>query len=190
VKIHKEDCPIRPIINWKNAPAYKVAKMLAKKKPQTYIPLPYTLNVKNTNHLINDLKEIPYDQNLRLSSFDVTSMCTNISTSELVTIIDKACQNNYVENSLKLDIIKLSKTIIDQNYFQFSGKTYVQSEDLAMGAPTSSILSEFYLQHLENIKIHNLLLDHNIEGYFRYVDDILVICNENRTNINVNDNIV
>jgi hypothetical protein len=113
-------------------------------------------------------------------------MCTNISTSELVTIIDKACQNKYVENSLKSDIIKLSKTIIDQNYFQFRGKTYIQSECLAMGAPTSSILSEFYLQHLENTKFYNILLDHNIEGYFRYVDDILVIYNENRNNINDN----
>jgi len=59
------------------------------------------------------------------------------------------------------------------------GKTYVQSEGLALGAPTSSIFSEFYLQHLENTKIYALLLDHNIEGYFRYVDDILIAYNEN-----------
>ena len=28
------------------------------------IPLPYTFNVKNTVHLMKDLLEIPYDQNL------------------------------------------------------------------------------------------------------------------------------
>ena len=28
-KIHKDDAPIRPIVNWKNAPAYKLAKMLS-----------------------------------------------------------------------------------------------------------------------------------------------------------------
>jgi len=52
-----------------------------------------------------------------------------------------------------------------------------------MGASTSSILSEFYLQHLENSEIFNLLTRHNIEGYFRYVDDILIVYNESKTNI-------
>jgi hypothetical protein len=64
VKIHKVDAPIRPVNNWKYAPAYKVAKMLAKKL-QVYTPLPYTFNVKNTTHLIEDL---------RLASFDITNM--------------------------------------------------------------------------------------------------------------------
>jgi hypothetical protein len=110
-------------------------------------------------------------------------MYTNIPTSELITIIDKARQDNYVEDSLKLDIIKLSKIIIEQNHFQFRGETYIQSEGLAMGAPTSSIFSKFYLQHLEISNIYNLLLEHNIESYFHYVDDILIVYNENRTNI-------
>jgi len=31
IKIHKTGAPIRPVINWRNAPAYKLAKMLTKK---------------------------------------------------------------------------------------------------------------------------------------------------------------
>lgn len=31
IKIHKEDSPITPTVNWKNAPAYRLAKMLKKK---------------------------------------------------------------------------------------------------------------------------------------------------------------
>jgi len=46
-----------------------------------------------------------------------------------------------------------------------------------MGAPTSSIFSE-------NTEIYNIVLKHNIEGYFRYVDDILIIYNINKSNIN------
>ena len=43
-----------------------------------------------------------------------------------------------------------------------------------MGAPTSSsVLSEVYLQHLENT-IPQLLEKHSVKGYFRYVDDILL----------------
>jgi hypothetical protein len=51
-----------------------------------------------------------------------------------------------------------------------------------MGAPTSAIFSEIYLQNLENTKIAELLLKHKVEGYFRYVDDILLMHKEDQTN--------
>jgi len=37
VKVHKEDSPVRPMVNWINALAYKLTKMLVKNL-QTYIP--------------------------------------------------------------------------------------------------------------------------------------------------------
>ena len=52
-----------------------------------------------------------------------------------------------------------------------------------MTAPTSSTLSEVYLQYLENTTIYELLIKHKVEGYFRYVDDILVIYKGDKTNI-------
>jgi hypothetical protein len=52
-----------------------------------------------------------------------------------------------------------------------------------MGAPTSSIFSKIFLQLLQNTKIADLLIKHEIEGYFRYVDDILVVYREDKTNI-------
>ena len=52
-----------------------------------------------------------------------------------------------------------------------------------MGVPTSSILSQVYLQELEKTKIAELLLKHKIEGYFGYVDDILIMYQEDQTNI-------
>jgi hypothetical protein len=52
-----------------------------------------------------------------------------------------------------------------------------------MGAPTSSIFSEIFLQYLENNRIYDILVESNIIVYFRYVDDILVVYNEDITNI-------
>jgi hypothetical protein len=174
IKFHKTESPIRPVVNWKNAPAYKLAKKLVEVL-HTHTPLPYTFNVKNTAQLINDLTDIPYDNNLRLAFFDITNMYTNIPTNDLLVIINSVCNNNYIQGNLKHDILKLSKIIMDQNYFNFQEKTYLQHDGLAMGAPTSPILSEFYLQILENSKMYTLLLDHNTSGYFRYVDDIILI---------------
>jgi len=52
-----------------------------------------------------------------------------------------------------------------------------------MGAPISPILSEIYLQFLENKKIFDNLKEEKIVGYFRYVDDILIIYNGNITDV-------
>ena len=66
VKIDKEGAPVRPIIKWRNAPAHKLAKMLTKKL-HTYIPLPYTFNIKNTVQLMTDLTDLPYDHNIKFA---------------------------------------------------------------------------------------------------------------------------
>jgi hypothetical protein len=52
-----------------------------------------------------------------------------------------------------------------------------------MGAPTSSLLSETYLQFLEHAVLSDILIQHNILGYFRYIDDILIVYRENHTYI-------
>jgi hypothetical protein len=52
-KIHKVNLPIRPVVNWKQAPAYTLAKLLSQHL-QTHTPLPNTFNVKNSLHLTKD----------------------------------------------------------------------------------------------------------------------------------------
>jgi hypothetical protein len=52
-----------------------------------------------------------------------------------------------------------------------------------MGAPTSSLFSEIYLQHLEATHIFDILTQHQIVGYFRVVDDILIAYRQNITDI-------
>jgi hypothetical protein len=182
IKIRKLEAPIRLVVNWKNAAAYKAAKTLTKNL-LTYIPLPYCFNVRNSTHLIEDLHEIPYDQNIRLASFDITNMYTNIPTHDLMTIIKEICQNNQIDINVQEDIMKLTKTITDQNYFQFKNENYIQTEGLAMGVPTLVILSEIYMQFLENNIIHNILKTHNIKAYIRYIDDILIIYSNTESNI-------
>jgi hypothetical protein len=86
IKIHKTPNTIRPIVNWCNAPAYKLAKHLAKILQQT-LQLPYTYNISNTVHLTNDLNNIPINTNTRMCSFDIKNMFTNIPTAQVNEII-------------------------------------------------------------------------------------------------------
>jgi hypothetical protein len=83
----------------------------------------------------------------------------------------------------QLCFIKLSQILIEQNYFHFHDTIYIQNEGLAMGAPTSTTFSEIYLQYIENTRCYNILIKHQIEGYFCYVYDILIVCKELKTNI-------
>jgi hypothetical protein len=78
-KVHKVDCPIRPIVNWSGAPAYKLAKFL-NKSIQLHIPLPNAHNVKNPVQLIEDLLSGPYKQGIKLVTFDIENMYSNIPT--------------------------------------------------------------------------------------------------------------
>jgi len=59
----------------------------------------------------------------------------------------------------------------------------IQKEGLAMGAPNSGLIAEFFLQNIENIHLAHLTEKHKIAGYFRYVDDILLIYDPDYTNI-------
>jgi hypothetical protein len=58
----------------------------------------------------------------------------------------------------------------------------IQKEELAMGAPSSGTIAKFFLQNLETIHLAHLTEKHKIAGYFRYVDDILLICDPDHTN--------
>jgi hypothetical protein len=52
-----------------------------------------------------------------------------------------------------------------------------------MGAPSSALFSEIYLQHIEHNQILNLLIKHKVISYHRYVDGILIVYNTQHKNI-------
>ena len=104
-KVHKVECPIRSVVNWQGAPAYKLAKSF-NKLIQLYIPLPNAFNVKSAVHLIDDLLDIPYKQGLKLASFDIDNMYPNIPTNELIPIIDDMSIRNQLDKGITNELIR------------------------------------------------------------------------------------
>ena len=76
------------------------------------------------------------------------------------------------------------EVITKQNYFTNNENIILQEDRLAMGAPSSSIISELFLQHLEQTKLTHIAQKLKIVNYFRYVDDILIIFDSQHTDIN------
>jgi hypothetical protein len=56
IKLHKVNLPIRPVVNYKNAPTYHIAKFLAKWLKQN-MDLPYKYNIDSTIHCAEALKK-------------------------------------------------------------------------------------------------------------------------------------
>jgi ABC-type nitrate/sulfonate/bicarbonate transport system ATPase subunit len=50
-----------------------------------------------------------------------------------------------------------------------------------MDAPTSATLAEAYIKNMEHKQIHPILIKHQINEYFRYADDILLIYDQRKT---------
>jgi hypothetical protein len=64
-----------------------------KHKDQTLketMDLPYMYNIKDSLHLINDLKNISIKENTRLWSFDIKDMYTNIPQQMITSVTNRA----------------------------------------------------------------------------------------------------
>jgi hypothetical protein len=78
----------------------------------------------------------------------------------------------------------LLETIMKQNYLQFDQKIYQPNKGIAMGYPISGLIAEIFLQYYEQHIVKDSLDSNNITFYNRYVDDILIIYDSRKTNIN------
>ena len=69
-KIHKQNIPIRPVINCINSPNYKVSKFITKILKEK-INLKNKFTAKNSLKLANKLKGIKITEETKMASFDI-----------------------------------------------------------------------------------------------------------------------
>jgi hypothetical protein len=128
IKLHKTEKPIRPIVNWKNSPGYKLATYLAKLLTPS-MSLPNAFNVQNSIALMNNLKQVNVLPNVKIYSFDIKNMYTSIPINDLVNIIQRSLTRNNLPDEYKQEIITLTKVILDQNYFYVTMNSIHRTKD-------------------------------------------------------------
>lgn len=70
----------------------------------------------------------------------------------------------------------ITKTILNQNYFQYGNEFYCQEDGLAMGLSLSGTLSDIYLDNLENKMLnHDNKHSKKILCWHGYVDDVFAV---------------
>jgi hypothetical protein len=181
IKTHKENEPIRPVVNNINAPAYKIAKYL-NKILSNLINLPQTYTAKNAREVAEDLKAIYISEHMKIITLDIKDLYVNLPLQGILhTTKFWLNRNNNTSTTIK-QTLQLLETILKQNYFQYNNQTFRPEKGIAMGSPISGTIAEIYIQLIEELYIKQWLDSKQILYYKRYVDDILIICNQNKTN--------
>ena len=180
IKVHKAGNPIRPVVNYRQGPAYKLAKWLSRKLIEV-INLPNTYNVYNSKQIAQNLIELNINTEHKIKTYDIKDLYVNLPTKEITKITLSGMAMNNIDRKLSTEYAKLIKVTINQNYFEHNGRFYKPKQGVAMGSPISGLIAEIYLQHLEKTYIKHWLEGKEIIYYNRYVDDIIIIYDSTET---------
>jgi hypothetical protein len=111
-------------------------------------------------------------------------MYSNIPISDTRKILEDTTRNKLVDPYIRQELLSWFDTITTQNYFLQNNNIVFEKEAPAMGPPSSSIVSELFLQHAENSHLPMLAQKQYLLKYFRYIDEILLIFDPSHTVLN------
>ena len=173
-KIHKPTLPIRPIMSAIGTFNYNLSKFIV----PVISPIAENAHtIRSTQEFARDIREISLDGPIYMTSFDITSLYTNVPTKETVNIIlDSLCDKdeNFC-NLTRTELRQMLELTTKNNVFYFNNQLYEQIDGLPMGGPASCVYANAFLCHHE----HQWLLDCPKEFapvlYKRYLDDCFVV---------------
>jgi hypothetical protein len=91
-----------------------------------------------------------------LASLDITNLYSNIPVTETKTILMDMLIHEHIEPQTQSEILNWYDVITKQNYFTHNNNIVIQKDGLAMGAPSSGLIAEIFLQHLEHLHLTHL----------------------------------
>jgi hypothetical protein len=92
------------------------------------------------------LKDTPITH-LVSASLDITNLYPSIPVTETKEILSDLLEHKPIESQTQRELLNWHEVITKQNYFTFNKNIIVQNDGLSMGAPSSNIIAEIFLQH-------------------------------------------
>ena len=143
-KIHKPNCPVRPIISAIGSFNHKVARFLV----DLLSPLArgeYTID--NTFSFVQELQSLRFGSDVYMCSFDVVSLFTNVPLDEAISICTRAASSDdrihtRINESYLTQLLNLCTK---ESVFLFEKKLYKQSDGVAMGSPLGPLLANIFM---------------------------------------------
>ena len=181
-KIHKNNWPLRPIVSQIDSPAYKLNKYLDYLLTTAEKCIPNLLqDTTKFLQIINTLEKIP--DNCILFTIDVTSLYTVLPHDLVINYVEEMYTdtmrdwNKYTPDIRPIPgtlIKEMIRIILNQTFFSFNNKYYLQNYGITMGAPSSVKLANIALyKHLDKILKNYCHLQPML--HLRLIDDIFGI---------------
>lgn len=170
-KVHKLNCPLRPIVSNVEYITYKLSKWLSCEL-KTLVGKISGSHIINSSDFIDKIRSVNFSHR-NVVSFDVVSLFTNVPLDTTLSWLEEFLVNTDFTFTIPFDILK--KLILLQNdlvYFEFNGKYYRQKFGLSMGAPLSPTLACIFMELFEKKFI---LPQFPGMLWLRYVDDVFAV---------------
>ena len=170
-KIHKKDCPLRPIISTINSPIHFLSKILYNslknciQKPKSHLDNSFQLKL--------ELKNIIVPPNHILISLDVQSLFTNVSCELVLKSLDRRYSQINNKCTIPFHMIRdITLFLFDNTYFVFNQIFYKQIFETPMGSPISPLFADIVMDDLETDGLEILKRTHNFSPYFYHINVI------------------
>ena len=174
-KIHKANCPFRPILSMSNSPQERIAKWLLQMlKPAVNFYTKFC--VKDSFSFSDGIKTFSNVKSSGfMASYDVSSLFTNVPVKEAIEIsvnyLYSGDQEIRPPTSMKTFTMLMELATVNVT-FTFGQTVYQQVDGVAMGSPLGPALANIFLGYYEE----KLFSETNPPLYYRrYVDDTFVM---------------
>ncbi|XP_023240079.1 uncharacterized protein LOC111638581 [Centruroides sculpturatus] len=174
-KTHKLSWPLRPLVNKRSHPTYHLEAALAK-HITSLIPHSELVTTSSTEAkctILQKLGNLPCNS-YRFYKIDVISLYPSVPYFEAIMLANILFLNSSYPASRVLHLHEALSLITQNNYFQFNGKIYKQTQGIPMGSPLSPILAELVMRNIEHQVFNAPLTIQYPLMYLRYVDDVLI----------------
>ena len=178
-KLHKPNCPLRPITSFIGSPTYNLSKCISKSLQKTV-----GLNefyIKDSWSFKNKVSNLTIPKNFTIISLDIVSMYTSITWDLIVKSIKNRWKSIKPHTFLNYkDFNNALLLCLNSAYCNFDNNIYKQINGLPMGSPLSATLANIVMEEAETKIINELT--YYIKFYYRYIDDTLICLPKNKIN--------
>ena len=175
-KIHKDNCPLRPIISNIGTIQRPIAGWLAS------LLTPY-LGKFSEAHLMNSyqfkqkIKDFAAAQStnlVKMVSLDVISLFTKVPIDNVIDFLGRKIDQKQIELPIPKDcFLELIRLCTNNNYFQFQDRFFKQKFGISMGSPLSPVLANLFMEYFESELLPTIGPQPKL--WLRYVDDIFML---------------
>ncbi len=180
-KLHKKKFGTRPLINSIKHPTSRTSLFLNKiMQPFVRKMESFLLDSQNLLQKCNNLF-LPPDATLIVADFE--ALYTNIDHNHAIVLISDFMKDKLNSKYLSPKAFKtLLQLVLENNYFTFNFKFYLQIKGVAMGTIVGPTIANLYIYLLET-KWQNI---YNPFLYSRFIDDLFLITTLNNLNQTIN----